>query len=295
MTDFQKRRAGLLFGSFTADALSLGVHWIYNTDELSQKFGYIDRYYTPGAESYHPKKRAGAQGHVGDQALCLNQYLVRTGTWEATAFMEDWIAIWPNYDDYFDHATKATLANMDKGLSLTELGSNSSELAGPARIAPVMALLADGPQTTAVQAAIEQTTLTHHSPQAIEAAAFLARACYQLLHGADISETLETTAPPWALNKAKAVLNLDPIPAVAKLGLSCPIEKALPAVLYLSLKFQDDLPKAFSENAMAGGDNCARALALGMLLGAANGIDAVPGDWLNQLIAKPELDRLIEK
>lgn len=37
MSLFKQRRAGLLFGSFTTDALSLGVHWIYDTEELSLK------------------------------------------------------------------------------------------------------------------------------------------------------------------------------------------------------------------------------------------------------------------
>jgi ADP-ribosylglycohydrolase len=36
---------------------------------------------------------------------------------------------------------------------------------------------------------------------------------------------------------------------------------------------------------MAGGDNCARGLALGILLGAANGISSIPERWVNELNA----------
>ena len=75
MTELSQNRAGLVLGSFTADALSLGVHWIYDTDLLSHKFGYIKGYHAPGSDSYHPHKQAGDQGHVGDQALRLADFL----------------------------------------------------------------------------------------------------------------------------------------------------------------------------------------------------------------------------
>jgi ADP-ribosylglycohydrolase len=283
MTELSQKRAGLVLGSFTADALSLGVHWIYDTDLLSQKFGYIKSYHAPGSDSYHPNKQAGDQGHVGDQALRLADFLSRENTWHAESFMQDWLAMWPAYDDYIDHATKTTLGNIKAGNNLLESGSDSSELAGPARIAPLVAFLANEPEEHVIAAAIEQTRLTHHSAKAIEAARFLAIASYRLIHGAELQSTLEATAPAWALQQAKAVLNCDTIKAIHQLGQSCAIDNALPAALYCAFKYGDNLPKALSENALAGGDNCARALALGMLLGAAHGSAAIPAEWQKQL------------
>lgn len=283
MTDFAQRRNGSLLGSFVADALSLGVHWIYDTTELAAKFGYIDSYHAPGSDSYHPHKKAGDQGHVGDQALCLAKFLKNEKRWDQAAFMQHWLKVWPDYNDYFDHATKTVLANIKSGAAPTEAASDSAELAGPARIAPLIAFLADQDEATGTKAAVEQTTLTHNSPAAIEAATFLATATYRILHGADLVETLKSTAPPKALQQANAVIDLDATKAIAQLGQSCAIDKALPSVIYLALKYSDDLPKAFSENAMAGGDNCARGLALGMLLGAALGEKAIPAKWKDDL------------
>jgi ADP-ribosylglycohydrolase len=40
---------------------------------------------------------------------------------------------------------------------------------------------------------------------------------------------------------------------------------------------------------MAGGDNCARGLALGLIVGAANGLDAIPERWRNELRAATRL------
>ena len=58
------------------------------------------------------------------------------------------------------------------------------------------------------------------------------------------------------------------------------------------MKYGDDTETAFIENAMAGGDNCARGLALGILLGAANGLSSIPEHWTDNLKAKAKLQEL---
>ena len=77
--------------------------------------------------------------------------------------------------------------------------------------------------------------------------------------------------------------------AISKLGPACSISSALPSVLYLALKYEDDIENALTENAMAGGDNCARGLVLGMLLGAANGMTSIPNHWVENLKARTDL------
>lgn len=287
------RRAGLLFGSFIADALALGPHWIYDTNELSQKFGYVDRYYSPGPESYHPRKNAGEQSHVGDQALRLAAFLSCSKRWHAGAFMNDWLAMWPNYTDYFDHATKTTLQNVKDGAERTKAASSSEELAGAARVAPLIAFMADQPETAVTRACLEQTLLTHASEKTEEAAVFLASATIRLLNEDPLDSAIEASAPAWALEKAESVLNLESVDAIAKLGQSCAIDAALPSVIYLALKYGEDFGKALSENVMAGGDTCARGLALGMLLGASHGMEALPKPWIKELTAAPILRALL--
>jgi ADP-ribosylglycohydrolase len=294
MNKLKDRQTGLLYGSFCADALSLGVHWIYDSNELAQKHGRVTHYKTPGPDSYHPHKQAGDQGHVGDQSLSLLKFLGREKGWDAVAFMDDWLGIWPNYNDYVDGATKATLANMQNQPDMTQGGSDSVEIAGPARIAPLVAFLSASSENEVTQAAVEQTMLTHRSKEAEESAIFLAQAGYRLIHGADLSSTLKEASPEWALKAANSVLPENAVDAIAKLGPACSISSALPSVLYLAMKYGDDIETAFIENAMAGGDNCARGLALGMLLGAANGISSIPEHWVDELNAASDLDELIQ-
>ena len=281
------RLAGMLQGSFIAESISLGVHWIYDPAVLLKKHGRVTGYLAPGADSYHPHKQAGAQGHAGDQALLLLEFLQRERRWDATGFLAEWQAMWPTYNDYVDKATKGTLANLQAGATAATSGAPSDELAGPARIAPLMAFLADKPESEAVAAAIEQTVITHRSPEVIECAEFLARATHRLLHGGELQSVITTTAPAWALKAAEAVSDGD---AIGQLGRACPIPQALPAVLWLIRYHGKDFASATIENAMAGGDNCARALALGMLLGAAHGIESIPAAWRDGLLAKPLLE-----
>ena len=135
--------------------------------------------------------------------------------------------------------------------------------------------------------------LTHRSKEAEESATFLAKAGYRLIHGASLPDTLHETAPTWALEAANRVLSQNVVDAIAKLGPACAISSALPSVLYLALKHGDNTETAFIENAMAGGDNCARGLALGILLGAANGIASIPENWVENLNSHTLLNDLL--
>jgi ADP-ribosylglycohydrolase len=295
MNDLKNKKAGLLFGSYCADALSLGVHWIYDSQELVKKHGRVTEYKAPGGDSYHPHKQAGDQGHVGDQSLCLLKFLTRERKWDPSNFMDDWLGMWPDYNDYIDGATKATLANIQNQTDKTQGGSDSVEIAGPARIAPLIAFLSNSSENELVKAAVEQTVLTHQSKEAEETAIFLAQAGYRLMHGSNLLDTLNETAPEWALEKAKSVLSENAVDAISKLGPACSISSALPSVLYLATKHGDDIEAAFIENAIAGGDNCARGLALGILLGSANGLSSIPEKWIKNLEAQMKLDKFLEQ
>jgi hypothetical protein len=52
------RIEGLLYGSFIADSIALGVHWVYDQGELERSYGPLTGFQAPRADSYHPKKKA---------------------------------------------------------------------------------------------------------------------------------------------------------------------------------------------------------------------------------------------
>ena len=60
----------------------------------------------------------------------------------------------------------------------------------------------------------------------------------------------------------------------------------MPGALYFILKYadqEDGLKRACQANTMVGGDNASRGIAIGMVLGAYKGVDAIPQAWRESL------------
>jgi ADP-ribosylglycohydrolase len=295
----RERYAGLLEASLAADALALAPHWIYDQGELAQKFGRPVDLLQPLTGSYHAGKPLGAQTHYGDQVLVLMESLEATGgNFVMEDFARRWREFWATSKAYCDHATEETLAHLGSGQGLTQAGSGSTELGGPARIAPLLLALRGEETPTIIGAVRAQTALTHNSPLALDAAELLARTVLLLARGVSIPTALRTTTAdvPYRalpateyLQKAEEAARLPVAEAVMQLGQSCPLDKALPAVFAILLRHGDDLETALEENVAAGGDSAARGLALGLILGAAHGQRAVPRRWIEPLQARGQI------
>merc|ERR1711874_863238 len=63
-----------------------------------------------------------------------------------------------------------------------------------------------------------------------------------------------------------------------KVGKASPTEGTMPSSIYIILKYLDDPVMAFKANAMVGGDNAARSIPIGMVLGAYHGASAIPAE-----------------
>ena len=83
--------------------------------------------------------------------------------------------------------------------------------------------------------------------------------------------------------------------AILEFGQICEIEAAFPAVIHLISKYEDNLKEGLIENVMAGGDSAGRGLALGMILGAHLGIEAIPPRWLADLKMYDEIVELLNQ
>lgn len=78
-------------------------------------------------------------------------------------------------------------------------------------------------------------------------------------------------------------------------GKASPTLPALTATLYLALRYANrSLDHGLAVNAMLGGDNAARAVPLGMILGALHGRAAMPQRLVNQLNVKSHLSDLLK-
>ena len=298
-----QRYRGLLYGALVADALALGAHWLYDQNEIAGRFGRVAEFLPPARDDYHPGKLRGAQTHYGDQTLVLLESLdACDGNFVMEDFAQRWSWFWRESKAYRDHATKITLAHLEESFDPPRAGSDSTDLGGAVRIAPLLAALRNEKQPTNIAAAREQTMLTHAAPVTMDAAEFLTRMVFLLMRGESVASALQTTAalPSEALpveamlRQAESTHDLPTIEAVAHLGLSCPLEKSFPAVFAILLRHGDNIETALVENVMAGGDSAARGMALGIILGAAHGYRAIPERWIEGLLARSRVESYLK-
>jgi ADP-ribosylglycohydrolase len=299
MTDKAK---AMVLASFAADALALGVHWIYNTNVIDKKWGRVEEYIMPERPTFHPTKKLGEFTHYGDQTLVLMRSVAASSGFDVSNFADQWQQFFRSYEGYFDGATKATIENIKAGNAPTESGSASDDFAGAARVAPLVYRYRDD-LTRLSDSAGAQARVTHNHQEVIDSAAFFAGVAVNVLAGRRPADAVQLTlaeqfdrAPysKWVADGIQSV-EKDTRQAMKDLGQMCEIQAAFPCVIHLIAKYEDNLKEGLIENAMAGGDSAARGLTVGMVLGAHLGIDAIPPKWLSDLKAYPEIVDLMDQ
>jgi ADP-ribosylglycohydrolase len=280
----------MVVAAFAADSLALGVHWIYDTNLIDRKYGRVESLLKPADNSYHSTKDRGEFTHYGDQMLLLLASIAQNAAFDLAEFSQSWRTFFKTYKGYCDEATKNTLANLAQGKNPETAGSESSDLSGAARISPLIYRYRDKLDRL-IDACRAQAAMTHNNPQVLGAAEFFARAVWKILGGRQpvlafqevMKENLEMERfSRWA-NEAVASREMDTRAAILKFGQECALEAAFPATIHLVAKYQENLKDALIENVMAGGDSAGRGMAVGMLLGAHLGFNAIPREWVSEL------------
>lgn len=292
----------MVVASFIGDSLALGLHWIYDTAQIANRFGRINDLLAPSGDSYHPNKRRGELTHYGDQSLHLLKYLASSqGHFSLVEYARQWRHYIDGYGGYKDRASKATLQNLEAGMPPQNSGSPSTDMGGAARIAPLVYAHRDDVDTMAANVAA-YTALTHQGPGAVAAALFLARSCHQILHGATLRQAVEDSLAQ-GLDSPELTLRLqdsitrrggDITETVKSYGQACAVNGALPAAVFTALHLQDSLEEALVATVMAGGDSAARAMVVGMLLGAVHGMPSIPVTWLAGLQCRVEVEAALQ-
>lgn len=278
---------GMLIGSFLGDTLALGAHWIYDQNRIKQQFGEISEPVEPLSDTYHLDKHIGDFTHYGDQTLFIFDYIAQCQDFEINAFYREFGTFFKTYQGYVDHATKDTLANLSKGHLR---GSQSNELGGIARLAPIIYLFSEN-RNQAVEIARQQTAATHNHPLVIEISSLITNSVIDIIHGkaplAAIENHLEFSSKELKklYDKGKDCKHMSYNDAALKLGQMCSAENAFPLVSYFLNQSPLDYKKILTQNVMAGGDSAARGMVLGMILGGFSGMSKLPKSWCEKMNA----------
>jgi ADP-ribosylglycohydrolase len=292
----------MVMAAFAADSLSLAAHWIYDTSVIDHEFGLIDQLLPPAIDSYHNTKRKGDFTHYGDQSLLLLKHLAETRNFDLARFSDAWQHFCKNYDGYMDKASQKTLAALEEGESPEECGSGSSDLGGPARIAPLIYWYRNDPARL-MTCAHEQTRFTHTGSGIDASTEFIVKTTLGVLNGLTPAEVVAEVLDDGVqdldldmrLRRSVDTAGDDSRKVIAEFGQMCSTSAALPGAVHLILSYQENLREALIQNVMAGGDSAARGLVVGMVLGAYQGMDAIDTNWLEEMRATHTIEQCLDK
>jgi len=252
--------------ALVADSLSLGSHWIYNQSKITRTFPEGITELTAPLANYHAGKKAGDFTHYGDQTIWLSQAIAESNNYDHDTWKSQWLTNMSGYSGYKDSATNDSYANQ------ANQPSTSNDLAGASRIAPLLDL--NSPLEQTVANARAQTQLTHGDINVIESAEFFVRAIYAVRDGASFADAFQTAAQTGQYTSLNPTAHLavatqaDPtehLKVAAAMGLTCHFPEAFPLTLYYAIHHGQSFAQCISQNALAGGDNSARAMLLALL------------------------------
>ncbi len=284
-----------------------------------------------GERNYHPGKKAGGTTDYGDYNILVLEYLAKVSDEVRPFSVENMIPHWMNrlengWGSWICTMTKETYAQIRQGMPLERLGGISNAMA----IRHVAAHAYYDTEEEIVDVA-RKAMFTHKSAEALYGGEFFARVTHRVINGATPSSAIEDVAVQMGgfieakvaqaiakfqeesdekseLHKEKFSDDLA-LTSMAKLwdvgrsepikvGKASPTEGTLPGAVYFILKYadkEDGLKKALQANTMVGGDNASRSIAIGMVLGAYNGIDAIPLEWKSTLDQWEYCEELLNK
>jgi len=284
-----------------------------------------------GERNYHPGKSAGGTTDYGDYNILILEHLASQTDSPKPFVVADVLPHWMNrlensWGSWICTMTKETYSQVKQAVPIGHLGGISNAMA----IRHVAAYAYYDSEEEIVDIA-RKSMFTHKDIHALGGAEFFARVTYRVINGQRPEEAIqnvavqmggffeakvvqaiakfkEATDEKSALSQEKFVDDLaltsmarlwdvgrsEPI----KVGKASPTEGTLPGAVYFILKYvneEDGFKKALQANTMVGGDNASRGIAIGMVLGAYKGVNAIPEEWKDTLEQWDYCDEMLNR
>jgi ADP-ribosylglycohydrolase len=260
-----------------------------------------------GRMNYHPGQKKGDQTDYGEYTLLMLDYLAENPT--PPVDLKKLVPMWEKrlekWGAWKCTQTKQALQKVKSGASLSSLGgpSNAMSLRSAAALAAFE-------KEKDVVAAGKTMMFTHANDQAVGGAEFFMRVAWKIIHqdltpraaieasGKEMGKWFQEQVRKGVQKFEEAVDANKPLgkeefcddlamTSMARLwdvgksepirvGKASPTEGTMPSSIYIILKHEQNFTDGVVANAMVGGDNAARSVAVGMVLGAYHGASAVP-------------------
>lgn len=272
-----------------------------------------------GQRNYHPGKSAGGTTDYGDYNILVLEHLSALAKKNEVFTTQSLIPHWMNrfennWGSWVCTMTKETYGQLKQNVPLQKVGGYSNAMA----IRHVAGYACYNDEQS-IATFSRDVMFTHIHEEALAGGEFFARVTFKVLNGSNPKNAIEEVALNMssfiqekveiAIKKVQEASDVNSqlykeqfcddlaLTSMAKLwdvgrsepirvGKASPTEGTLPGAVYIILKYYDKpdaLNKALVANAMIGGDNASRSIAIGMVLGAYKGINAIKPQWLNSL------------
>lgn len=288
-----------------------------------------------GARNFHggngngPAKKAGEQTDYGDYCILILEYLASIADKKHRIELSGLIPMWQKrlktWRAWMCTQTRQTLQQVQQGAQYNQLGgmSNAMSLRVPAAYG-----MYDNEED--VVHASRTAMFTHRETTAQDGGEFFSRVTFRVIHkGMTPKEAIEDvakTSSKFIKDKVKQALKkvkeaTDPSSSLSKeefaddlaltsmarlwevgksepikVGKASPTEGTLPGSIYFIVKYAGDFAAAAKANSAVGGDNAARSIPIGMVMGAAQGLEGIPKDLgKGQLTEWEHCEKLLDK
>jgi len=190
-------------------------------------------------------------------------------------------------DTYIEECHRNFFSNYAAGIAPHQCGVAEKHVGGLVGIVPVVAFYARQAKA-AYENALAHLALTHPGPKMERAASLIVDILLKVFEGYPLPDVIEgqlaVQRSPFLGHPFKKLLTQPDQTVVGRyFSTACYVEDAVPAAIYLALKYHQDPEKALIVNTNLGGDNAGRGAVLGAILGAAHGTQKFPDRWLKGL------------
>lgn len=322
-------RLAAILGALTADAATLGLHWLYDAERLKnlQQQGPLT-FRAPDPESYHGAmgyfahagKQVGDLSFYGESCRLMLAHLAKTGgNFARQAFQQEWLAAfgpgghWVGYADRPTRLTVVRLLSYAKPEDYPAIsGADDDQLPALECIPAIVVSQPAGhvrSRDELLKTVQQAVAVTHDHPQARDAANVAAIALDEVLAGTPLPQALLRAAQAAGdmlqplLTEALALPVLDAPAAAARFGMPCHLHQGLPLLFHIAHR-ASGFGEAVEANILAGGDSCGRSLMLGALTAAHDAVRSrqessplrgIPLVWLSQLTGIAQIVQQAEK
>lgn len=285
----RNKKQDLVYAGFIADAVSLGSHWVYDTDKIEENYSGIIEEYSDPMSKFHQGKEAGDFSHYGEQAYALLKSIYENQDFDLKKFRDDWIDHLENNEMYMDHSMTDSLEKFKDTDTL--VGVDNIELGGIARSLPVFLV-----DDLSKKEFLDLIHLTHNGKIVDQTAEFIYLVLQDILSGIDYKKALENHKESSQFIKK----SFDKIGSKEQIvknanqrGQGCSIEQGIPIVLDVIWN-ADNLLEALTLNIRAGGDTAARGIVIAAVMGADAGLKSISENLFKNFKKAAEVESMIK-